>query len=219
MNELQDLIGQKFGQLTVLRKGNDYYEPSGYRRRRWWCLCDCGKETLVWEKCLKNGHTKSCGCLVRKRLTDRNIKHGEAKTRLYSVWKDMRQRCDNPNHPAFMHYGGRGIKICKQWDDFTTFKEWAIESGYNDEAKHGECTIDRIDVNKGYAPDNCRWIDMAQQTLNRRNTKLYTYNGETLSLPELAKKYGVKYSTLRKRLSMSGFDINIALSKVGDSNS
>lgn len=162
---LIDRTGQRFGKLTILDRAEDYVAKNGKKHVRWRCVCDCGKETVVDTCQLVSGKTKSCGCLRRG-----NIKHGGRYDRLYKVYSNMKNRCYNKNSNDYKYYGARGISICDEWlNDYKAFKKWAESSGYDATSKHGECTIDRIDVNGNYEPSNCRWTDMATQCKNRRN--------------------------------------------------
>lgn len=120
--------------------------------------------------------------------------------RLYSVWKSMRQRCYNPNNYKYKNYGARGISVCDEWRDYSKFEEWAFENGYNENAKYGDCTIDRINVNGNYEPTNCRFISTQDQCYNKTNLHYITYDGQTKCLSEWAKFLGIKESTLRMRL-------------------
>ena len=167
---LIDHTEERFGMLTVLSRSDDYVAPNGKRHVTWRCRCDCGKETIVDACMLVTGRTKSCGCLVAESARSRFTTHGGRKDRLYKTFANMKNRCYNENSTDYMYYGARGIKLCDEWlNDYSAFKKWAYENGYDDKAKHGECTIDRIDVNGNYEPSNCRWVSMSVQSKNRRN--------------------------------------------------
>lgn len=132
-------------------------------------LCQIGVSNLV------QGKTKSCGCLHYENLSKGNIVHGGRRDRLYKVYANMKNRCYNKNSSDYKYYGGRGIVICDEWlESYLAFKEWAYSNGYDDSAGRGECTIDRIDVNGNYDPQNCRWVGMAEQSRNRRNVRVKT---------------------------------------------
>lgn len=158
----QDLSGQRFGRLTVLWPIRELG-----RRTRWDCICDCGNTIVVSSGYhLTSGNTQSCGCLHRELARTRQLQHGGKGTRLYNIWKNVRQRCRNPKATDFKLYGGRGITICDEWEDFGTFREWALQNGYTD-----ELTLDRIDPNGNYCPANCRWATWAEQRHNQRRCK------------------------------------------------
>lgn len=164
MSSLKDLTGQRFGRRTVIgRAGSD-------RRgcATWLCLCDCGNESVVTGAELRKNRSGSCGCMRKERLTI----HGKKKTRLYKVWEGIKTRCYNPSHKAYERYGGRGITVCDEWlHDFQVFFNWAVANGYDEHAPRGQCTIDRIDNDRGYSPDNCRWVDAKTQNNNRSNSR------------------------------------------------
>lgn len=137
--------------------------------------------------------------------------HGMTGTRIYRIHKAMRTRCYNPNFPAYKYYGGKGIEICKEWDDFTTFHKWAIENGYEE-----HLTIDRIDGNKGYHPDNCRWITLADQQRNKDNNIVININGESMSVLDVSEAFNIPVTTLRNRILEGVTDEDLILPKKRD---
>ena len=174
-----NLIGEKYGRLTVV-------EFAGIKNHsaRWKCVCDCGLVVEAVGYNLRSGNTSSCGCLRREVAAARglqNTKHGEghdSKTRLYSIWCGMRQRCNNPNRDYYSHYGGKGVRVCDEWSNYLVFKEWALSHGYTD-----DLSIDRIDSNGNYEPSNCQWITRSENTAkaNKNHTTRKLIRGEGAS--------------------------------------
>lgn len=200
----RDLTGERFERLLVIEQADDYISRTGGCYAQWLCLCDCGERRIVRGDCLKNGLTKSCGCYNSDSTATRNEKHGCNKkgkrSRIYNIWAQMISRCSYKNRWDYKHYGGRGIKVCDEWLDFSTFKNWADKTGYSD-----SLTLDRIDPDGGYTPDNCRWATVREQQNNRRNNHYMTYNGETHSMADWARVTGITYSTLRSRKNNLGW--------------
>ena len=200
MGKIRDLSGQRFGKLTAV----ECTKRDKHGNALWFCVCDCGNETEVIMQSLKDGRTKSCGCYNREKQT--NLIHGRSKTRIYSCWCGMKDRCYNTNKKEYKYYGGRGITVCDEWlYDFQAFYEWAVSNGYQD-----DLTIDRIDVNGNYTPSNCRWSSNIEQANNKRNNRYITYDGQTRTVSELARLYGIKPNTLEVRLRR-GWHIEDAL--------
>lgn len=202
----KDITGQKFGRLTVIKRVENRNSKVYYL-----CRCDCGNEKVVNGANIKNGTVRSCGCLhdeeATKRILSYNTTHSGSKTRLYRIWRGMKQRCYYPQALNYKNYGGRGISVCDEWrDNFSTFYDWAIANGYND-----TLTIDRIDVNGNYEPRNCRWATRTEQSHNKTNTKLYTYNGEVATLDIFALKYNIHKDTIKQRIERFGWSINKAI--------
>lgn len=213
MGRFKDLTGMRFGRLTVVELVDDYVSPKGKHRKQYKCLCDCGTEKVIIGENLSRGLTLSCGCLQKERGAEANRTHGDTDSRLYNVWCAMKRRCLNPNVPEYPLYGGRGIKICDEWMEYPNFYNWSYETGYDPNAPRGQCTLDRIDVNKGYCPENCRWVTQQEQMNNVRYNHYETYNGETHTIAEWARIYNIPYYRLEQRLTRYGYNIEQALTK------
>ncbi len=199
------MSGRRFGRLVVI-------EPVGRSKEGyvlWKCKCDCGNEKITSLKYLGKG-TSSCGCYSEEVHDRVRTKHGKRYSRIYGVYVSMIRRCNAPTAHEYSNYGGRGIKVCDEWQDFETFEKWAMENGYDPDAKHGRCTLDRIDTNGNYEPSNCRWTTMKSQQRNRRNNVLLTYNGETHCMSEWAELIGIPYGTFQKRIA-SGWSVERAI--------
>ena len=198
-----DLTGQKFGRLTVVR-----FDHKENGRKYYLCQCDCGNFKIVSNHSLKSGNTKSCGCLHKEILIQRNkdnrIHHPENE-RLLRIWRAMLHRCYKETDEHYDYYGGRGIKVCDDWHDFETFQKWALANGYAD-----NLTIDRLDGNKDYCPENCSWATMTVQNNHKSDTKWLTYKGKTQSLSDWCRELGLDYFRTKTRLNSLGWSVEDA---------
>lgn len=208
-----DLTGEKIGRLTVL--GVEKTSKTG--KRFWLCQCDCGN-TVIHEtgQLRAKNAPQSCGCLQREAaskvgkktihyIVDGVEKMSDGVKRIHNIWSEMRQRCNNPNNHAYKYYGGRGIIVCDEWQDVTVFEKWALENGYED-----NLTIDRIDTNGNYEPDNCRWVDMQTQANNTRSNKMLPYHGRTQSLADWCRELSLDYHRTKARLNSCGYTVEQA---------
>jgi hypothetical protein len=197
-----DITGKKFGRLTVI----ELVGVSPHRKALWRCKCDCGNFSIVVISNLLNGTTKSCGCMNRDQIIGRSYKHGLSDSHEYSVYLGMLSRCYNKNNTEYKNYGGRGIKVCDRWR----------ESFLNFFGDMGECpnryTIDRINNDGDYEPENCRWIDTLRQANNKRTNRYLTYKGEAHTVADWARILGVGYWLLSDRLNKLGWSVEEALS-------
>lgn len=198
-----DLTGQKFGRLTVVR-----FDHKENGRKYYLCQCDCGNFKIVSNHSLKSGNTKSCGCLHKEILIQRNkdnrIHHPENE-RLLRIWRAMLHRCYKETDEHYDYYGGRGIKVCDDWHDFETFQKWALANGYAD-----NLTIDRLDGNKDYCPENCSWATMTVQNNHKSDTKWLTYKGKTQSLSDWCRELCLDYFRTKARLNSLGWSVEDA---------
>lgn len=209
-----DLSGRRFGRLMALRLAAGRREPNGKAVRCWLCRCDCGAELSVTAAHLTRRWTRSCGCLnteTRSRLIiERTLRHGasqgERPTPEYITWSSMNGRCTNPNNHKYPRYGGRGIKVCERW---RVFENFLADMGAKPSRAH---SIERIDNDGHYEPDNCRWATLTEQARNKSNTRWLTHAGETRSLSEWGEKSGIDRRTIRSRLTY-GWSVDDALTR------
>lgn len=205
-------LNRRFENLVVLR-----VDPNKHSRTHWICKCDCGNEVSVSAYAVYDGHIVSCGCAFDKRRHGLTFDENGKINRLYTVWTTMRSRCNNPNTKSYVNYGGRGIKVCEEWNHYPNFYSWAISNGYDKNAPVGVCTLDRIDNDGNYCPENCRWVDSATQAKNKRPRKADTSTVtedklkvlidisqmvlEGKSYASIGEKYGVSRQTIQQLLS------------------
>ena len=198
----KDLTGKKFGRLTVIEKTDKRVSGCVV----WRCVCDCGNECFIIGSNLTRGNTMSCGCLAKELISKVNYKHGQNNTKIHSIYDNMKSRCYNENTESYSLYGGRGITVCDEWlNDFQVFYDWAMANGYRD-----GLSIDRINNDEGYYPENCRWVTVKEQANNRRSNRLITFDDETHTLTEWAKIKNISPKTLFTRI-YDGWSVESAL--------
>lgn len=197
----KDRIGERYGMLTIIG-----YDHKIRTRTYWKCLCDCGNTRVVAIDHLRRLETTDCGC-TRKHIPTAT-KHGMSCSRLYTIWSLMKARCSNKNRPEYKYYGGRGIRVCDEWQEFEPFSKWALDNGYTN-----KLTIDRIDNNGNYCPNNCRWITQKEQSSNTRRNRYITYNGKTKTLTQWGNECGLSYNTLQRRIDRLGWSFERAISE------
>lgn len=185
----KDETGKRYGRLVAKSK----VERPG-KGLFWNCVCDCGREVVVWGANLRSGNSKSCGCLGRENLRASKTSHGKAHTREYHVWLTMKSRCLNPNNQKYADYGGRGIKVCDRWLDFDAFYD---DMGDRPSDAH---SIDRIDNDGDYCPENCRWATTSQQQRNKRSSCVLAWNGKEQTAVEWAAELGISQAVIASRL-------------------
>lgn len=201
-----------FGELTVLSRAENKIGKDNRARVQWRCLCSCGNERIILSDALLSGHQISCGCYRKRHATEMFSKHRKTDTRLYAVWSAMKNHCRNKNTYEYVFYGGRGIKVCDEWqNDFMSFYKWAIANGYDESAPRGQCTIDRIDCNSNYCPENCRIVTQLQQVNNLRSNHRIEYNGECHTLAEWSRICGISQYKIRNRIVQLGWTAERAL--------
>lgn len=202
----KDITGQKFGRLTAIKR----IEAPAHLKHRcvfWLCKCDCGNYVEVASHSLTSGDTKSCGCYCRQQARKTQLKHNGSYTRLYRIWRSMKCRCYEHNSNSYKYYGALGVEICVEWvHDFSAFQKWALTHGYEN-----NLSIDRINTNDNYYPENCRWVDAKTQANNRRNNIYIEYDGHIKTLAEWANSTKINYQTLRARLFKHHWPVERAL--------
>lgn len=192
---MNNLIGQRFGRLVVIENSGTKRSKSGHTYRMWKCKCDCGNCKELSTANLTSGNTRSCGCLKADRNYYINTTHGKSKTKLYSVWGSIKDRCYRKCCKGYKDYGARGIRMCESWkNDFQKFHNWAMENGYRT-----GLTIERKDVDGNYCPENCIWIPKSEQAKNRRNCHYITYHGETKTLSEWSRELHIDRECVRNK--------------------
>ena len=195
-----DLKGENFGRLGVIQ----FYDVrKSDRRSRWLCKCECGNEVIAVGSELKRGNTLSCGCLTKEKRVEMNTTHGYSRESIYKTWEHMLSRCNDKNHDSYENYGNKGIKVCLEWYDIGNFVKWANENGY----KKG-LTIDRIDNERGYYPDNCVWSTAKEQANNRSTNLIIEHKGTQRNLTQWAEFYGLKPGTVFSRYYRGSEEIN-----------
>lgn len=186
-SRLIDLTGMKFNRLTAIS-----YIGQGSCGAKWLFKCDCGREVVTNAYPVKHGQTKSCGCWNEENKHNRYRIHGLTGTRIQVTWSHMKQRCYNPNCREYEHYGGRGISVCEEWkNSVAEFAKWAYANGYKE-----NLTLDRIDNDGNYEPNNCRWVSMEVQENNKRNNHYYDINDGRYTLSQISKMYDISRNSL-----------------------
>lgn len=192
MSKARDITGYKYNRLTAVK-----FSHSDKNYNQYWVFrCDCGNEIIARKSFVISGHSKSCGCLqkeiAKNEVVKHSVTHNESKTRLYRIWKLMHARCKDK---SVKYYGAKGIEVCPEWSDYTVFKKWAIEDGYKE-----NLTIDRIDYNGNYEPNNCRWATYKEQAQNTSRNHFITHNSETKCIAEWCRELNIKVSTFCQRM-------------------
>lgn len=198
-------VGNKIGRLTLIEK---VWLPHGKRRETGYlCVCDCGNETIVYRSNILKGVTTSCGCFHDEVCRNVQFKHGHGlkMDKTYMTWARIKSRCNNQNSPDYDDYGGRGIKVCDRWSN--SFNSFLEDMGYPPDENY---SIDRINPDGNYEPNNCRWASPVQQARNKRNTIRLPYDNEMLPIGDIADRLGITYKALYQRLAKYNWDIEKA---------
>jgi hypothetical protein len=200
MSAKKDLTGQRFGRLTVISQGENQQH-----HLTWICKCDCGKQVIALGCNLLGGKTKSCGCIRKEMLSNKQATHRLSKSSLYHIYYTMIARCCKPNSISYKDYGAKGIRVCDEWlKSFESFRDWAFENGYVN-----GLSIERKNVLGNYSPDNCTWIPRSKQNGNKRNTHYVTYKGEKMCLNYLAKETGLTRKIINRQAPKYNYDYDL----------
>jgi hypothetical protein len=199
MSAVKDITGQRFGSLTVSKR-----HGSVNGRAAWLCVCDCGSEHVGTGKEMRSGRVTSCGCGLTR--SNRRATHGKSKSKIYSVWTNMKLRCESPTDASYQWYGARGITVSEEWSK--SFDAFYADMG---DAPDG-CSLDRIDVDGPYSKENCKWATTAEQSRNRRNNRNITINGVTKIMSDWCSENGIYPSTASRRIK-NGWDAQVAVSQ------
>jgi hypothetical protein len=203
--DITNFIGTKHNRLTILKEAEPVFYKKGIARKVL-CKCDCGKEKVIDFNSIRTNRSKSCGCLSKELSSKLHTTHGLAMLSPgvrhpdYCIWIKMKSRCLNANDKSYENYGGRGIEVCKSWQE--SFVNFIDDLGWRPNKKY---SLERIDYNKNYCPENCKWIFKSEQSKNSRRVKLITYNNKQYCLTDLCKLLGLVYSTMRHRV----YDLDI----------
>lgn len=181
-----DITDKRFGKLLVIKQSDQRNSSNDIL---WECICDCGNKKSITSGSLRHGSSKSCGCMQGRPT------HGDSGTRIRAIWNNMMRRCYNESDRQYHRYGGRGIKVCIEWKDYFKFKEWAYANGYRN-----DLTIERINVNKGYNPKNCKWATHKEQNNNRSTNRFVTIDGIRKTLSQWSEVYGISQFRIKRRL-------------------
>ena len=197
MSNTYDLSGKRFGMLTVTQRSS---KKTPHGDALWECVCDCGKTKIATSHGLRYGNTTHCGCQKGKRISERVRRNGHEPIHMYRIWQNMKTRCYNPKYSLYHRYGGRGITVCDEWlHNFAAFRAWCFENGYDE-----NLTLDRINNDMGYSPDNCRFATVQEQANNRSTNRIISVFGEDMTLAQASRKYGIKQCTLYSRCVLRG---------------
>lgn len=210
MKPREDLSGRKFNKITAIKPAPDRILPNGRHLTMWNCVCDCGNTLTIRASDLKSGNVISCGCYRAKNTGEVHRTHGATTgrkaTQLYQVWANMLARCKNKKAWAYKYYGAKGVRVCDEWKDYAEFEKWATENGYAP-----GLSIDRIDVNGNYCPENCRWATATQQANNQTKNRRIEAFGSARTIAEWACELKIPYDRLYYLLSKNGWSIERAV--------